>query len=127
MTRQGPDRPPVHLAFEHVNAFASVVGVAPGLLGLRQVNKTTFSLLLDTKVTHAKKAGRDNVTYSMIDLRLDVDGQWYIPVMTDTDEVIGRQKVSVEEAAQFGAPYIKDNLAKQAKVSVEELRQVLHT
>lgn len=115
MSRPRPDMQPVHQAFEHVNAFASAVGanIVPGLFGLRQVSKDTFSLLLDTKIIHNKKGGRDNVTYSMIDLRVDVNGNWFVPVIGGEDEVIGRKNVSLAEAAKFGAPYIKANMAKQ--------------
>ncbi len=113
MSRPRPDMQPVHQAFEHVNALASAIGIVPGLLGLRQVSKDTFSLLLDTKVIHNKKGGRDNVTYSMIDLRVDVNGNWFVPVLGGKDKVIGRMSVSMKEAAEFGAPYIKANMAKQ--------------
>lgn len=113
MSRPRPDMQPVHQAFEHVNALASAVGIVPGLLGLRQVSKDTFSLLLDTKIIHDKKGGRDNITYSMIDLRVDVNGNWFMPVLGANDEVIDRTPVNLAKAAKFGAPYIKANMAKQ--------------
>lgn len=111
MTRL-PSRQPFDKVSEYVRAFASVVGISPGLLGLRQINNSTFSLLLDTKIIHNNVAGRDNITYETIALRIDTDGKWSLPEITD-DKVTGRKNVNLQEAVNFGSPYIKKNMAKQ--------------
>lgn len=110
MARPGPDGQPIHQALEHVKAFASAVGVVPGLLGLRQINKNTFSLLLDTKIIRHNGIGREYITYEMIDLRVDTGNNWSVP---DENQATGRRPVSMQEAADFGAPYIREHLAQQ--------------
>lgn len=75
---------------------------------------STYRILLDTISVPLNNGRKNSYAYEMVDLTLTSDGQWTVPLMTDT-KVIGRKNATIEEVLDFSRPYfakprLQDNI-----------------